>query len=74
MEIYENLREVRLNMANNAPFFISKDGFGITHEARKYLLPLIAGEDYPSYENGLPHYPKLQNKLITKRCKQWALP
>ena len=54
--------------------FISKDGFGITQEAREYLLPLIAGEDYPPYKNGLPHYPKLQNKLITKRCKQWALP
>ncbi|MDG1694136.1 MAG: 6-phosphofructokinase [Porticoccaceae bacterium] len=54
--------------------FISKDGFGITQEAREYLLPLIAGEDYPPYKNGLPHYPKLQNKLITKRCKQWTLP
>ena len=53
--------------------FISKDGFGITQQARDYLLPLIAGEDYPPYQNGLPYYPRLKNTLITKRCTQWAL-
>ena len=53
--------------------FISKDGFGITQQARDYLLPLIAGEDYPPYNNGLPYYPRLKNTLLTKRCKQWVL-
>ena len=53
--------------------FIRSDGFGITSKARDYLLPLIAGEDYPPYKNGLPWYPQLKNTLITKRCKQWTL-
>lgn len=53
--------------------FIRSDGFGITREARDYLLPLIAGEDYPPYKNGLPYYPQLKNALVKKRCKQWTL-
>jgi 6-phosphofructokinase len=54
--------------------FISEDGFGITQQARDYLLPLIAGEDYPPYRDGMPCYPSLKNRLIAKRCKQWTLP
>ena len=53
--------------------FIRSDGFGITQQARDYLLPLIAGEDYPPFKNGLPYYPQLKNALISKRCKQWTL-
>ena len=34
--------------------FISKDGFGITQKCRDYLAPLIKGEDYPPYKDGLP--------------------
>jgi hypothetical protein len=34
--------------------FISADGFGITAAARRYLAPLIVGEAYPSFKNGLP--------------------
>ncbi len=41
--------------------FITKDGFGITDKCRRYLEPLMAGEDYPPYRGGLPRYatPKL---------------
>lgn len=46
--------------------FISKDGYGITEKCRKYLLPLIAGESYPSYENGLPKYVRLKNNSVKK--------
>ena len=53
--------------------FICQDGFGITQQARDYLLPLIAGEDYPPFKNGLPYYPQLKNTLITRRCQQWTL-
>lgn len=41
--------------------FIAKDGFGITEAARRYLQPLIRGEDYPPYVNGLPKYVTLKN-------------
>ena len=44
--------------------FITKDGFGITARAKRYLAPLIKGEDYPAYKNGLPVYVKLRNQLV----------
>jgi len=47
--------------------FITKDGFGITGKARDYLEPLISGEDYPPYKNGLPQYVRLKNKLVRKQ-------
>ncbi len=36
--------------------FISDDGFGITQKARDYLSPLIQGEVFPPFKNGLPDY------------------
>jgi 6-phosphofructokinase 1 len=50
--------------------FISRDGFGITPKARKYLLPLIAGEDHPKYKNGLPQYVTLKNQLVAKKLPE----
>ncbi len=47
--------------------FITRDGFGITSKAKDYLSPLIAGEDYPPFKNGLPDYVKLKNRLVRKK-------
>lgn len=47
--------------------FISEDGMGITDACRRYLEPLIQGEAYPPYQNGLPVYVRLQNKLVEKK-------
>jgi len=47
--------------------FISADGFAITAAARRYLSPLIRGEDYPPYNNGLPRYVTLRNVSVPKR-------
>ena len=47
--------------------FITRDGWGITKACRTYLLPLIQGEDYPAYNNGLPQYAALTNQLVTKK-------
>ncbi len=47
--------------------FISKDGFGITKQCRTYLEPLIQGEDYPPYKNGLPQYVRLKNVAVPKK-------
>jgi 6-phosphofructokinase 1 len=44
--------------------YITKDGFGITAAARRYLEPLIKGENYPPYINGLPKSAKLKNRLV----------
>jgi ATP-dependent phosphofructokinase / diphosphate-dependent phosphofructokinase len=49
--------------------FITADGFGITPAARRYLAPLIAGEDYPPYRNGLPAYVKIRGKAVKRRLK-----
>ncbi len=49
--------------------FISKDGFGITNKCREYLEPLIKGEDYPPYKNGMPKYVVLKNKPVAKKLK-----
>ena len=49
--------------------FISKDGFGITEAARRYLQPLIRGEDYPPYVNGLPKYVELKNVSVAPQLK-----
>jgi ATP-dependent phosphofructokinase / diphosphate-dependent phosphofructokinase len=49
------------------PDFISGDGFGITEAARRYLAPLIVGEAYPPFKDGLPEYVKLQNVAVPKR-------
>ena len=47
--------------------FISEDGFGITEACRRYLEPLIQGEDYPPYVNGLPSYVTLMNAAVPKK-------
>jgi 6-phosphofructokinase 1 len=47
--------------------FISKDGFAITNACRTYLAPLIVGEDYPPYRDGLPTYVSLKNQRVAKR-------
>jgi 6-phosphofructokinase 1 len=49
--------------------YISPDGFGITAAARRYLAPLIQGEDYPPYKNGIPQYAVLRNAAVPKKLK-----
>jgi 6-phosphofructokinase 1 len=47
--------------------FFSDDGYGITEEARRYFQPLIMGEAYPNYQDGLPHYVTLDRHLAPKK-------
>ena len=47
--------------------FISADGFSITGRCRRYLAPLIRGEDYPPYGDGLPRYARLRNEPVARR-------
>jgi len=53
--------------------FISADGYGITDPCREYLYPLISGEDYPQYENGLPRYVTLKNVAVPKKLAEFSL-
>jgi len=49
--------------------FVSADGFGITAACRRYLEPLIAGEDYPPYRNGLPAYVRIKGAGVKRKLK-----
>jgi 6-phosphofructokinase 1 len=50
------------------PNFIAADGFGITPAARRYLAPLIQGEDYPPYDReGLPRYVRMKKVLAPQK-------
>ena len=49
--------------------YITPDGFHITAKGRRYLAPLIRGEDYPPYKDGLPQYVVLKNRPVRKKLK-----
>jgi len=65
------------DVANKEKFmpanFISADGFGITEKCRQYLTPLIQGEDYPPYKNGLPQYVRLKNVGVKKKLGEFKI-
>ena len=49
--------------------FITADGFHITQKCRNYLAPLIAGEAFPPFEDGLPKYVRLKNLAVRKKTR-----
>ena len=49
--------------------FVTADGFGITAACRRYLEPLIAGEDYPPYRDGLPAYVRIKGAAVKRKLK-----
>jgi len=53
--------------------FISEDGFQITQKCRDYLAPLIRGEDFPPFKDGLPGYVILKNVAVTKKLPAFKL-
>ena len=50
--------------------YIDADGFNITKKGRNYLAPLIKGEDFPRFQNGMPVYAKLRSQLVAKKLNQ----
>jgi 6-phosphofructokinase 1 len=53
--------------------YISDDGFGITDACREYLQPLIEGEDYPPYKNGLPDYVVMKKEMVEKKLPSFEV-
>ena len=53
--------------------FITPDGFGITAKCKRYLVPLIRGEDPPKYKNGLPQYVTLKNVAVATKLPGFDL-
>ena len=60
----KDVANVEKMMPNN---YISADGFSITDSCREYLLPLIEGENYPPYNNGLPNYVVLKKLKVVQK-------
>ena len=68
--------EVKLSDVANAEKvmprdYITRDGLHITEKARAYFAPLIQGEDYPVYKQGIPQYARLKKVLEKKKLKKW---
>jgi 6-phosphofructokinase len=53
--------------------FITDDGFGITEACKRYLRPLIQGEDPPQFRDGLPVYATLKNVAVPPKLPAFAL-
>jgi 6-phosphofructokinase 1 len=54
--------------------YITADGMGITPAARRYLAPLIRGEDYPPYDrDGLPKYVRMKKVLLKKKLPEFEV-
>ena len=51
------------------PNFITADGFHITTRCRNYLAPLIEGEVYPPFRNGMPDYVRLKHRAVRKKLE-----
>jgi 6-phosphofructokinase 1 len=63
------LSEVANKEKKMPPEYIRADGFGITEACRRYLEPLIAGEAYPPYKNGLPDYVHIKGVSVRRKLK-----
>jgi 6-phosphofructokinase len=53
--------------------YITADGYGITEACKRYLRPLIQGEDYPAYANGLPVYVTLKNATVAPKLTPFEM-
>jgi 6-phosphofructokinase 1 len=51
--------------------YISGNGFDVTSKAIKYLRPLIKGEAYPKFKDGIPVIQKLKLVQIKKKLPLW---
>jgi 6-phosphofructokinase 1 len=53
--------------------YISEDGLYISEAGRRYLAPLILGEDFPPFENGLPKVAKLKKAKVERKLATFEL-
>ena len=53
--------------------FISVDGFGITQACKNYLSPLIQGEAWAPFQDGVILTASMKNKLVKKKLKKFKV-
>ena len=51
--------------------FITKDGLNVNKKAIDYLMPLISGETFPDFQNGIPKIEELKLVKVKKRLSKW---
>jgi 6-phosphofructokinase len=66
----DKIANVERKMPRN---YISRNGYTITEECRKYLSPLISGEDYPPYKDGLPQYARLKKVMVKQQLDKFKV-
>ncbi len=54
--------------------YIAEDGLGVTEACLRYLRPLIHGESYPPYRNGLPDYVTLKGVAVPRKVHREFVP
>ena len=59
-----NLKEIANKEKTVPSSFLANDKFRINNKGIQYLLPLIQGESFPEFKNGLPKYEQLDLHLI----------
>lgn len=62
----ENIANTEKNLPRD---FITEDGFGITKKCVEYMKPLIQGEDFPPFKDGMPDYPEMKLVMVPKKLK-----
>ncbi len=68
-----DLKEVANQERKMPRKYITEDGFHITEACREYMLPLIQGEAYPPYVDGLPNYVQLKNHSVSKKLATFTV-
>jgi len=51
--------------------FITKDGLNVNKKAIDYLMPLISGEAFPDFQNGIPKIEELKLIKVKKKLSKW---
>jgi 6-phosphofructokinase 1 len=51
--------------------FISKNGMDVTNKAIDYLRPLIQGESFPHFKNGIPSLKTFKMAMVEKKLPAW---
>ena len=64
---HTGLETVANREAKMPPAYIDESGFFVTQACLDYLRPLIAGEDYPPYREGLPDYARIRGERVARR-------
>ena len=52
--------------------YLSQDGFDVTEKFIRYARPLIVGEDYPPYADGVPQYGRLKSELLKPKLNPFS--